>query len=294
MTAIQRILAWFLAIFGLIPAVPAQTQNDAPADALALTVMSYNVYVVDDLLHSHEKRAPGVVSLLRGEMPDIFCLQEANADWMERISAAMPEYAFVGVGRDDGETAGEFSPVFYDTRRFELTAGGTFWFSDTPDAPSRTWGSAYKRICSWAVLTERSSGAAFAVMNSHWDHLSETSRERSAETLLAKARALAPDLPVVLTGDFNCKANTAAYRTLVEGGFAGAAYTAPDADTIGSFHGYYKRSTAGELSIDHILFDVQHGHADAYRVLNEKVNGEYPSDHFPVLARLRLRTGADS
>ena len=286
----QKLFAAFLALFGLLPGVPAQTPLPPPAGAEphALTVMSYNVYVVDDLIHSHEKRAPGVIANLRNAMPDVFCLQEADLDWVERIAAAMPEYAFVGRGRDKEETAGEFSPVFYRTEKYALETGGTFWFSDTPEEPSRTWASRYNRICSWAVLTEKKSGFSFAVFNSHWDHLSVISRNRSAALLLEKTAAYAPGLPAVITGDFNCKNNTVAYKTLIDGGFVDSMAVSPDADGIGTFHGYYKADTAGELPIDHILFLAERGSGKSCRVITDKINGAYPSDHFPILAEIDL------
>ena len=290
MTVFQKIISFFLAIFGLILNVPAQEQQSVPADAgtLSLTVMSYNVYVVDDLIHSHEKRAAGVCANIRSVMPDVFCLQEANLDWMRRIGGATPEYACVGRGREKDETAGEFSPVFYRADKYELTAGGTFWFSDTPDTPSRTWLSRYYRICSWAVLKEKTSGFSFAVLNSHWDHISVESRNRSAALLLEKAAEYAPDLPVIITGDFNCKPNTVAYETLIDGGFVDSAYVSPETDDTGTFHGYYKTSTAGEMPIDHILFDSTRGYSASYRVITDKYDGMYPSDHFPIAAELTL------
>ncbi|MBR0509035.1 MAG: endonuclease/exonuclease/phosphatase family protein [Clostridia bacterium] len=290
MDPIRKLIALLLSLFGLVPTVPLSTQTLPPAQAQthSLTVMSYNVYVVDDLIHSHDRRAPGVVHTIRSEMPDVFCLQEANADWMERISSTMPEYAYVGRGRDPGDNAGEFSPVFYNTERFTLSDGGTFWFSDTPDTPSRTWLSRYRRICSWAVLQETGSGFTFAVFNSHWDHLSVVSRNRSARLLLQKAAVLAPDMPVVLTGDFNCKENTVAYETLIDAGFADCRYCAAETCDLGSFHSYLRSDTAGERSIDHILFDDRYAAADTFRVITDKYDGMYPSDHFAIAAGLRL------
>lgn len=290
MNVLQKLLSLFLALFGLVASVPAQTQTPPPegTGTHALSIMSYNVYVVDDLIHSHEKRAPGVIANLKNAGPDVFCLQEANKDWMDRITAAMPDYAFVGRGRDKEETAGEYSPVFYKTDKYTLLSGGTFWFSDTPDTPSRTWGSRYNRICSWAVLEEKESGFRFAVLNSHWDHLSVISRNRSAELLLQKAAQLAQGLPVVITGDFNCKTNTVAYKTLIDGGFVDAMAVSPDTDDTGTFHGYYKLSTKGEKPIDHILFLADRGCGSSYRVITDKIDGAYPSDHFPIIAQIEL------
>lgn len=292
MAFLQRFIAAFLSLFGLIAAVPPQAQMAFPSNVQTLDVriMSYNVYVFDTGRNRHEKRAPGVVANIRSVAPDVFGLQEANLDWMQRIADALPDYAFVGVGRDDGVQGGEFSPVFYRTDRFEKIDGGTFWFSDTPDEPSRTWRSRFHRICSWAVLREKDSSFSFAVFNSHWDHLSVESRERSAALLIKKAKAYAPDLPVVILGDFNCKANTEAYQTLIDAGFVDSMSVSPETSNIGSFHGYYKLSTVGELPIDHILFLKTNGYSAAYHVVTDRYDGRYPSDHFPIVSDLTLYT----
>ncbi len=290
MNFFTQIIAFILALFGLIAEVPVQSQGEVPADAVTygVTVMSYNVYVADLPPYTHAKRAEGVINTVLSADPDVFGLQEADPDWMERIPSALTDYAFVGVGRDNGADKGEYSPVFYKKDKYELVNGGTFWFSKTPDEPSATWVSAYKRICSWAILKDIGTGFSFAVFNSHWDHLSVPSRNNSAKLLLEKTGEYAPDLPVVIIGDFNCKAKTVAYKTLIDGGFTDAMYTAPDADGIGTYHGYTKSSTGDELPIDHILFKASDGVADTYRVITEKYGGMYPSDHFPIVAELTL------
>lgn len=43
-----------------------------------------------------------------------------------------PSYAHVGVGRDDGQTKGEYSPIFYDSDKFEQVDWDTIWLSPTP------------------------------------------------------------------------------------------------------------------------------------------------------------------
>ena len=51
-------------------------------------------------------------------------------------------YAHVGVGRDDGQQAGEYSPIFYDQVTFDLVDWTTKWLSPTPDVPgSKGWGA---------------------------------------------------------------------------------------------------------------------------------------------------------
>lgn len=292
MDLLNKIIAVVLALFGLVSSVPAQSQADIPenADTYDITVMSYNVYVAGTGRRSPENRSEGVIYNLRSVMPDVFGLQEADYDWMRRITEGMPEYSFVGRGRDKDETDGEYSPVFYKTEKYDLVNSGTFWFSDTPDKPSTSWGTLYRRICSWAVLRDRETGFEFGVFNSHWDHISVASREKSALLLAEKTEEYAPDMPVIITGDFNCKTNTVAYSSLIESGFLDSMYVAPDTMDIGTYHGYTKKTTEGVLPIDHILFKDGYGYADSYRTITDKYDGIYPSDHFPIVSSLTLYT----
>jgi len=51
-----------------------------------------------------------------------------------------PSYAHVGVGRDDGISKGEHSPIFYDSDKFEEVDWDTIWLSPTPHVvASKGW-----------------------------------------------------------------------------------------------------------------------------------------------------------
>lgn len=285
-----KFVSFILALFGLIAAVPVQTQTAIPdnVEPYDVTVMSYNVYVVSTGSNAHEKREPGVTATVRSVMPDVVGFQEVDYDWLTRLTAGLPEYSYVGRGREKEETDGEYSPVFYKTEKYNLLNSGTFWFSNTPDKASIAWGTVFKRICTWAVLEDKETGFTFAVFNSHWDHISYISRNNSASLLLQKIEEYAPDLPVVITGDFNCEANTVAYEKLINGGFVDSMYVAAETADIGTYHGYTGKSTEGELPIDHILFLDEHGFANAYRVITDEYDGRYPSDHFAIVSELIL------
>lgn len=285
----NKIVALIMVIFGLTGSVPVQSQTDIPenAEAFDITVMSYNVYISGTGKKSPENRSAGVINNLRNVMPDVFGLQEADYDWMQRIIEGMPEYSYVGVGRTDGAEDGEFSPVFYNSEKYNLLDSGTFWYSDTPDEPSITWVGLYNRICSWAVLEDKATGFEFAVFNSHWDHLSVVARNNSAKLLLEKIEEYAPDMPVVITGDFNCKAETVAYETLIDGGFIDGRYVAAETDDSVTYHGYNSLAIDDKI-IDHILFKNEYGYANSYKVITDTYDGIYSSDHFPVVSKITL------
>ncbi len=171
----------------------------------SINVMTYNIRlnVESDGEHAWPHRKADVISVLRFHKADIFCLQEVVHNQMEDVTAAFQDFEYVGVGRDDGISAGEYSPVFYRKSRFKELDSGNFWLSTTPDKPSLGWDAACIRICSWAKLEDTSTGKQMFVLNTHFDHVGVTARKNAAALILKKIDEVVQDKPVVLCGDFN-------------------------------------------------------------------------------------------
>ena len=212
---------------------------------------------------------------------------------LARWLTAVPGYGVVGVGRDDGRAGGETSAILFKTARLHVAESGTFWFSDTPDVPgTRTWGNRYNRVSSWARFIDR-DGTAFYHYNLHLDHESQPSRERSVDLLLQRIGARAfPDEPVVVTGDFNVgETNPALLRLVGTGGQPGPFVDSfrllhPDATEVGTFTAFTFGRTDGD-KIDYVL--VRPGtKVLAAGIIRTNRDGRYPSDHFPVVARIAL------
>ena len=116
----------------------ASSAQAAPGPAAEpMAVMSFNIRygTASDGDNHWTKRRDQLFALLRAENPDLIGLQEALRFQVDEILAAVPGYAAVGVGRDDGKAAGETSAILFRTSRFHVAESGTFWFSDTPDTP---------------------------------------------------------------------------------------------------------------------------------------------------------------
>jgi endonuclease/exonuclease/phosphatase family metal-dependent hydrolase len=293
---LRRHIALALACLLLVTAaVLAQAPARPPAEPL--TVMSFNIRLgtANDGEDHWRERREMLFEVLRAENADLVGLQEAFRFQIEEILAAVPAYAVVGVGRDDGKAAGETSAILFKKDRLHVGASGTFWFSDTPDVPgTRTWGNRYNRISSWARFIDR-DGSAFWHYNLHLDHESQPSRERSTALLAERIAARQfPNEPLVVTGDFNAgEDNPALHRLTGVPGAAGAALPLlvdsfrvlhPDAKEVGTFTGFKFGATTGD-KIDYVL--VQPG----TRVLSASIvrtsrGNRYPSDHFPVVARI--------
>ena len=174
------------------------------AQELPLRVMSYNIRLdaqVDEQAGwGWSKRKQALCDLITLVNPDLFGLQEVVVNQLEYIAAQFPDYAYVGSGRDDGKSKGEFSPIFFNKVKFDLLASGTFWLSETPEVVgSKGWDAAICRVCSWVKLKSKQSGKVFFQFNTHFDHIGKQARAESAKLILRKIVELVGS--VVHTGD---------------------------------------------------------------------------------------------
>ncbi|MEX2672205.1 MAG: endonuclease/exonuclease/phosphatase family protein [Phycisphaeraceae bacterium] len=246
----------------------------------------------DHWRHRHEM----VFDVIDRRGGDFVGLQEAVAFQIDAIREAVPRYATVGVGRDDGERRGEFTNILYDRDRWELDAEhhGTFWLSDTPEkVASTSWGNDITRICTWARFIERGTGRGIYIFNTHWDHRSQPSRVQSAKLVMQRIADRAhPGEPVVLMGDMNAGEDNPAMQ-YVRGEAADAPLKLvdtfrvvhPEAEEVGTFNGFTIGSTGG-AKIDHVL--VEPGAVVLEAAIDRTAReGQYPSDHFPVTAKVR-------
>ncbi len=250
-----------------------------------MKAMSFNVLCYGNGENEWTKRIPLVVRTIRNEDPDAFGVQEAHYDWMKALIGAFPDYAYVGKGRDDGRKKGEFSAVFYKKDKYKKLDEGHFWLSETPEkAGSKGWDAACIRICSWAKLEERETGKQFVFMNTHLDHVGKVAMQKGAELIAARAAEIAPDLPVILTGDFNITPDSAPCAAVKAGGFADCRDIAKRTDLNCTYHGFTS-GTEGISVIDYVFVkgDIK---VKSFRVNNKKLDAHFPSDHFPVIAEL--------
>jgi len=269
------------------------------ADPGAIRVMTFNIRygTAEDGANSWPFRRNLVFDVVRGFHPDLLGVQEALRAQLDELGAAVPGYSEIGVGRDDGKTAGEYSAILFRQGRFAPLESGTFWFSDTPDAPgSMSWGNRITRIATWARLRDATTGRTFVVYNLHLDHESQPSRERSAELLANRLRQHGEE-PVIVMGDFNSGEANPAYRFLTGAGeLSPQAVPSPrlrdtyrvwhPADTlVGTFNGF-TGARNGE-KIDHVLVSGDWSVLEA-AIVTTSAAARYPSDHFPVTATVRL------
>ena len=261
-----------------------------------------------------DSRYPVICGMLRYERPDIFGSQEVLVDQLHDMLQELPDYDYVGVGRDDGVDAGEFEPIFWRKDRFSLLDKGWFWLSETPDKPGLGWDAVCIRICTWVHLKDRNSGRRIWFFNLHMDHVGVVARAESAKLIVSRIESMCkPSEYVFVTGDFNVDQHNEIYST-----FTGSAVLADSYETAadryapnGSFNGFDPNSFT-ESRIDHIFVsptvqvDNYAVRTDTYRksldldetyrvgdfpaeVSFERYIAKTPSDHFPVFIKVRLQ-----
>lgn len=293
---IDKIIGAFFAVVTAIlslfytPTPVAQVNPEnipAPAKTQALTVMSYNVYIKGTGEKSPKNRTDEVIANIRKYNPDSFGLQEADEGWMERLPAELTDYAYVGIGRNSNEGGGEASPVFYKKDKYDLIDSGTFWLSKSPEKASRSWDAMFKRICTYAILKDKETGFTYAHFNAHFDHMGVIARSESVAVVTKKVAEIAPDIPVVFSGDFNDEEGGDAYNRVLESGFKDTKYIAETADNCGTYHGY-SSLVEKDKPIDYIFVNAFVSEVESYKVDTEKLNGIYPSDHHPVISKMTL------
>ena len=146
------------------------------------------------------------------EAPDAFGTQEVLVQQLRDMRAALDNYDYIGVGRDDGKEAGEYSAIFYKKDHLKLLDHGNFWLNETPDTPKLGWDAACIRICTWGKFKQLKSGFKFYYFNLHMDHVGIVARREAAKLIVSKIREIAKGAPVVVTGDFNVDQNNEIFK----------------------------------------------------------------------------------
>ncbi|MBK5195525.1 MAG: endonuclease/exonuclease/phosphatase family protein [Proteiniphilum sp.] len=279
-------LTWFCLLMLSASTLFAQSRKE-----ITLNLSSFNLRMDtnSDGENAWPNRKEMVKGLIRFHDLDIIGTQEGFKHQLDDI-LKLGNYAYVGGGRDDGIDAGEHSSIIYNKKRFKVIDKGDFWFSETPEVPSKGWdATCCNRICSWAKFRERKSGKEFFVFNAHYDHQGKEARRNSSLMLLDRIKKIAGKNPVIATGDFNALPDSEPIQIIYDSGLLNDSYLVtkvPPYGTVGTFNSFKPESPMTNR-IDYIWVtpDVT---VKKYGVLNDMHYGRFPSDHFPVMIKVKL------
>ncbi len=264
-----------------------------------VTAMSFNVRYdnSEDAPHTWAKRKALIAQIIQENEVNVLGTQETLHHQLEDLKGLMPDFAVLGVGREDGKTEGEYSALWYKKERFELVNNGHFWLSEQPDSIGmKGWDAVCERIATWAILKDKETAKEFFVLNTHFDHVGMVARAKSVALIKNKVREYAGERPFIIMGDFNADPKDNVVLTMTDA-IAKTPAKTPYYDSRlrakmkkGSdwtFHDFGEIAEQERTRIDYIFV------SKAWKVLlNENIRtdkGEiYASDHSAVLTILRL------
>lgn len=256
-----------------------------------IEVMSYNIRYANenDGENSWSKRRSYITNQLKFYEPHILGVQEALLVQLEHFKENLLNYDYVGVAREDGKQKGEYTAIFYDTRRFDALENETFWLSETPSKVSTGWDAALPRVCTYVKLKDKNTGEEFYVFNTHFDHIGEKARLESSKLILKKIEEVNKEnLPVILMGDLNLEPNAEGVKLLAD--------KMNDSKMVcqevsfgpeGTFNGY-KFGEPVTRRIDYIFTSKDNVQVIKHAVLSDSRDLKYPSDHLPVYAEIKF------
>lgn len=271
--------------------------------AQELTVGSYNIRYKNrgDSVRGNgwQDRCASICNQIIWERPDIFGAQEVLHSQMKDMEKGLPDYRWIGVGRDDGKEAGEYAAIFYNPQRLELLEKGHFWLNETPETPALGWDAACIRICTWGRFRDTRTGQAVFFLNLHMDHVGKKARSESAKLVMQRINQMTNggQQMAVLTGDFNVSQTDELYTLFTESGVLKDCYVAAKERFAenGTFNSFNAQAFTTER-IDHI-FVTPATSVEAYAVLTDgrwqpdaegRMTRRNLSDHYPVFARIRF------
>lgn len=276
----------------LLGAIILSTTTGAAQDSIQMRVMSYNVRYKNtiDSINGWEYRRDHVAALVKYHGADIVGMQEANKEQIKDLEMRLTDFSWYGLPRVDGP-AGEFTPIFYRKDRFTLMDSGSFWFSETPDVKeSKSWDAMFPRVASWCKFVEKKSGKEFFFFNTHFDHRGEIARQKSAEIIRQYIDKLTKGKPVILTGDFNSRDSSVAYKNITgDGKLMDALHITktPHYGPVNTSSGFQVTTSPVRARIDYIFVNDRVA-VKQHATLTDQQEGRYYSDHLPVIAVIAI------
>lgn len=259
------------------------------SNAQNLKIITYNIRldVATDGENAWSNRKDYFCSQLAFYEPDVFAIQEALPNQVLEIATALPNYNYIGIGRD-GAGKGESSNIFYKKEKFELLQESTFWLSDTPEIISKGWDAALNRVCSYALLKDKKSKRIFWVFNTHLDHIGKLARTNGIQLILSKIKSRnTENYPVFFMGDFNSEPTEEQIinlkKEMIDSRDVSIEKPFGPSGTFNAF----KHNEAVTKRIDYIFLSKNNiSRVMKYAVLSDSKELKYPSDHLPVYVEI--------
>ena len=257
-----------------------------------MRVMTFNLRAdnVLDIRNRWKRRASLVYDVISQYDCDIIGLQEVTKQMESELEEYTKAYYKTGEGRTK-RLFMEKNPLLIK-KKFSVIEDNTFWLSKTPWKKNSTiWYSLFPRICTGAIC-ETEDGKRVRIYNTHLDCLLPHAREFGLQVILDHIcdEQAKEYLPCILMGDFNAKPNSKLIQRLRNGKYVGKRFIAVQEINPE----LYKKTTMGSFKgrdegrhIDYI-FVTEEFKVERMEIVKYSKDGKYPSDHYPLVAELKL------
>lgn len=244
--------------------------------------------------HTIEKRHPRVIKLIEKYMPDSLGVQECSTHWRKRFnSGSLEAIGYARVGADKHEKIG----VIYNTKTVRLIESSSIWLTEKPNELdlSIEWRESpddrlIERLAMYAVLEVIETGERYIHFNTHidlpWNKIIQLKQVGVILDYMKEIIEKHGGVPAVLTGDFNFNKTSDAYAALLAGGVLDTKTECEISEGEGSF-GKLIGPEYAPLPIDYVI-GTKNLIYRKHKVIYDKFDGFFVSDHFAVCADLTL------
>ncbi|OYZ02697.1 MAG: hypothetical protein B7Y37_02650 [Sphingobacteriia bacterium 28-36-52] len=277
----RNCLIW-VAVFLIITDINAQSTVKA---------MSFNIRLdaASDGENRWDLRKNRVADLMQYYEPDFIGAQEVLHHQLAYLDSSLVQYSYIGVGRDDGKTLGEYSCIFYNQDKYTPIKQSTFWLAPKSDSVCMGWDAVCNRVCTYGLFKNKKNNQVVWVFNTHFDHVGKTARIESAKLILQKIKELnVKNDPVILLGDFNLRPTEEPIQKIASEMNNARTISKMVYGNIDTWNGFkFKEKPNG--GIDYIFVN-KHKRivVEKFATITDSYDLKYPSDHFPVMATITL------
>ena len=235
-----------------------------------------------DKEHDWNGRRSVVAEYLNEFDADIFGTQEGREPQLRDLESLLPNHQIIDTNREWIEER-MYPCIFVNNKRIEVLDSGDICLSETPySAGTKSFESAFPRLCTWIKAKHIESEKMFFYVNVHLDHVLSSTREQQIQVLINETKSINDkNYPMILSGDFN-ESPTEQVREQINSKYTNLydPWNHPEETSFHKFDGVNPEGTR----IDWIMIDKSIKSKEI-KLEKRDQKGIYPSDHFFVLAQ---------
>ncbi len=279
----------YVGSFELAPIIRIMTQNLLSGDDEYKNCTTVNV-----AQHTVAKRQPRVLSLIETYKPDSLGVQECSKAWREYFSESLDNIGYKRIGATKNQKIG----IIYNAATVKPIANGSFWLTEKPESLKLTveWAEGktdlIERLGMFVVFEHIATGQRYIHFNTHLEtqknNIIQTKQTEVLLQYIDKIREKYDNIPVVVTGDFNYTNKSSAYKTLMSTVLCDTKEVSTTSSGNGSFNKFIGPDHHSD-PIDQILATREGWMYHNYKVLYDRFNGNYVSDHYAVIADIEFK-----